>query len=291
MRHSLLVVVLIASALASSSLCLLAQQPILIANDPAHDYHPKWSPDGQSILFTSKREGRISIWIVDFPDGEPVEISTGLDGDHHISWSPDGREIVFDARLESGPLTVWIIDAGGGEPRRVAGIGTGCGHHCWSPDGRSIAFVSSTHPYSHIWMVSLETGRATQLTFGPHEEHHPIWTPDGRQILFASDRNGDYDIWSVDVASRQLTCLYEAPGRQDIAMPSPDGERIAFVDMNVPGRAIRVLDRVTGAAPIWKQGNQVSWPCWSPDGAWIAYVAGTLSNLNIWVDAAPDEMP
>ena len=287
MRRQLLTIAFVTATLIAMTATSLAQEPIPFADHPAHDYHPKWSPDGQSILFTSQRGGRISIWCQDFPEGGPIEIATGLEGDHHISWSPNGREIVFDARLESGPLTLWIIDTHGGQPKRVEGVGTGTGHPCWSPDGRSIAFAAAAHPYSHIWMVSLETHQATQLTFGPHEEHHPIWTPDGKEILFASDRNGDYDIWSVDVASKQLTCLYEAPGRQDLATPSPDGSLIAFVDMNMPGRAIRILNCATGEAPIWKQGSQVSWPSWSPDGTWIAYVAANGSNLDIWVDAAP----
>jgi tricorn protease len=33
----------------------------------AMDYHPRWSPDGSEIAFTSDRSGNLDIWIMPAP--------------------------------------------------------------------------------------------------------------------------------------------------------------------------------------------------------------------------------
>ena len=270
MRCEPVVVVFLAGALVSFAADAQGQEAVRLTSHPAYDYHPKWSPDGERILFTSQRDGRTSIWEIGWPEGDPVEKKTGLDGDHHISWSPDGTRIAFDARSSNGRLTLWTIDAAGGDPRPIPGVGTSCAHPSWSPDGRAIAYTAFTATGSSIFVVSLETGVATRLTNGGADDHHPIWTHDARKLLFASDRNGDYDLWSIDLATKKLTCLYQAPGRQDLASPAPGGDRIAFVDMSADERSILILSMATGRAVSWKQGPGLSWPCWSPDGKLIA---------------------
>ena len=41
------------------------QRPI--ANHPAKDFLPRWSPDGKKILFHSDREGNDEIYVMDAP--------------------------------------------------------------------------------------------------------------------------------------------------------------------------------------------------------------------------------
>jgi TolB protein len=58
---------------------------------------PRWSPDGQTILFRSEVDpsGASSIWSVSASGGTPVQ-RTGESLESSPAWSPDGSQIVFE---------------------------------------------------------------------------------------------------------------------------------------------------------------------------------------------------
>ena len=59
------------------------------------DTHPRWSPDGKRILFTSTRSGSQQLWLVDLDGGEAQQITTVSTGADTGLWSPDGKSIAF----------------------------------------------------------------------------------------------------------------------------------------------------------------------------------------------------
>ena len=67
--HNVAVRRFLAAVAAGAFIGLAGAQDLQLTTDPAPDYHPKWSPDGQSILFTSQRGGHIGIWQVDLAGG------------------------------------------------------------------------------------------------------------------------------------------------------------------------------------------------------------------------------
>lgn len=60
-----------------------------------------------------------------------------------------------------------------------------------SPDGGKVAFSAR----GWIWLLDLESGRATRVTDGPHMDFRPAWSPDGRSIAFV--RDDTRDTWIV----------------------------------------------------------------------------------------------
>ncbi len=59
------------------------------------DTHPRWSPDGKSILFSSTRAGSQQLWIVGLDGGEAQQITTISTGADNGLWSRDGNHIGF----------------------------------------------------------------------------------------------------------------------------------------------------------------------------------------------------
>ncbi len=59
------------------------------------DRHPRFSPDGRSILFESNRLGDNQLWIIDLAGGEARQLTTIATEASTGIFSPDGKQIAF----------------------------------------------------------------------------------------------------------------------------------------------------------------------------------------------------
>src|SRR3989338_350437 len=80
--------------------------------DGIYDLLPDVSPDGQSIVFSSNRNGNFDIWLFDIKSGalRPLTIYEGLDTSP--AFSPDGKKIVFTSTRGEGKQ-IWLMDSAG----------------------------------------------------------------------------------------------------------------------------------------------------------------------------------
>ncbi|MEO7962577.1 MAG: amidohydrolase, partial [Gemmatimonadaceae bacterium] len=74
---------------------------------PALNFHPAISPDGQSIAFTSDRNGQLNIWVMDADGGHP-RLVHGDSATRYLqpAWARDGKSIVA-VRLFRSPGRSW----------------------------------------------------------------------------------------------------------------------------------------------------------------------------------------
>jgi TolB protein len=65
----------------------------------SHDNFPVWSPKGDLIAFTSKREDNYDLYTIK-PDGTGLtRITTDPGNDAHSVWSPDGKWLAFSSGI------------------------------------------------------------------------------------------------------------------------------------------------------------------------------------------------
>jgi dipeptidyl aminopeptidase/acylaminoacyl peptidase len=83
----------------SSSLWLASTddkgEPHQLTNTTKKDRHPRWSPDGKSVLFESNRSGDNQLWIIDLAGGEARQLTAISNEASNGIWSRDGKHIAF----------------------------------------------------------------------------------------------------------------------------------------------------------------------------------------------------
>jgi len=85
---------------------------LLLSN--ASDIHPRWSPDGSRLAFSSNRSGRYEIWTVAADGSNPRQVTDGPGDKTWPAWSPDGARILF-SHTQGGRAGLSLVSLGSGE--------------------------------------------------------------------------------------------------------------------------------------------------------------------------------
>nr|WP_223244682.1 S41 family peptidase [Streptomyces sp. CBMA156] len=229
---------------------------------PVH--HPRFSPDGRHLAFTSTRDGAPEVHVVPV-DGGPSRRLTHW-GSHQtrvLGWTADGRPIAATSAGEGSLRRTWAhaVPLDGGEPQRlpygpVGGI-------AFEPGGDGV-LLSTVNGRDPAWWKRYRGGRAGRLWLGRrefarvHEEldgqlDSPIWVagparPDGGhggRIAFLSDHEGVGELWSSLPDGTDLRRHTADPDGFYARGATSDGTRVVF------HRAgdLWLLDDLEGAEP------------------------------------------
>ena len=66
-----------------------------------------------------------------------------------------------------------------------------------SPDGQSLALEVNRILQSDIWILNLNRGTKTRLTFSHQANGNPIWSPNGKGITYCSNREGSWEVYTT----------------------------------------------------------------------------------------------
>jgi dipeptidyl aminopeptidase/acylaminoacyl peptidase len=213
-------------------------EPLPMTAEGVTSGHPRWSPDGKYLAFTSSRNGgKSQIWLLNRLGGEAVKLTDVTQGVNDFEWSPESSRLVLviqdpkpdeaeaekdkDKPAPAKPKTQppYVIDR--------------------------LQFKEDTVGYldnrrTHLYVFNVEKKSVTQITSGNFDDAQPAWSPDGKQLAFTSNRT----------------------------LPDPDASR----DTNIWVVAADNTDKGAHLTQITTNPGADSQPAWSPDGKWIAYV-------------------
>jgi TolB protein len=152
-----------------------------LTNNAAGDYGPRFSPNGQKILFTSFRDdasgGEIHVMNADGSGSTRLTNDPGKQ-DAIGRWSPSGATIIW--RKDFGGCSsadLWTMNADGSSPATLL-CGTGHdGEGTYSPDGTKVAFNTHRDGNGEIYVMNADTTSQTRLTFDPGQDSDIDWGP------------------------------------------------------------------------------------------------------------------
>jgi tricorn protease len=162
---------------------------------------PAWSPDGKSIAYLSDESGEYELHVRDARgEGAVKKFALGRAPSFYYAprWSPDSTKIAYTDKqlnlwyidLSTGQNTLVDTDTVDNEVRTLDPV--------WSPDGRWLAYTKHLESFFHaVFLYSLETGKARQLTGGQSDARFPAFDRSGKYLYYtASTDIGPAAAWN-----------------------------------------------------------------------------------------------
>ncbi|WP_443089949.1 Tol-Pal system beta propeller repeat protein TolB [Yoonia sp.] len=179
-------------------------------------FSPRFSRDGQSVIYSLSNGGNTDIYRTDLNTGQHSRLTSAPSIETAPSLSPDGSQIVFESD-RSGSQQLYIMSANGGEARRIS-FGPGrYGTPVWSPRGDLVAFTKQNAGRFHIGVMRTD-GSEERLLTSSFLDEGPTWSPNGRVIMFSRETQGaagSTSLYSVDISGRNLRAVPLQSGASD----------------------------------------------------------------------------
>ena len=215
----------------------------------AWEVQPRFSPDGEKILFTSDHGGGDNIWTMDV-DGKNAKQITKEKFRllNNASWAPDGQYIVARKHFTSG---------------RSLGAG-------------------------ELWMYHITGGSGLQLTKRKNDQqdvNEPVVSPDGRYIYYSEDMypggyfqyNKDpnsqiYVVKRYDTEKGTTKVIIRGPGGAFRPQLSNDGKKLAFIKRVRTKTVLYMHDLETGEEfPLFDKLSKDQQEAWAIFGVYPGF--------------------
>lgn len=233
--------------------------PKQLTDSSKGDHHPRWSPDGKSILFESNRSGSSQLWLLDLGGFVPRRLTDIGTGASSAIWSRDGKQIAFVSAVwpeysdkpfaESDALNRKRMEEMEKNPVK-ARVATKLFFRHWDEyveDKRQHLFVMASRERER-----LEFGEPRDVTPGDRDAYPTSTTfssgedftfsPDGKYLVFTGVPLRDeawstnYDIYKVSVEGGKIENLTKDNLAADSGPQfSPDGKWLAYRAQKKPG--------------------------------------------------------
>jgi dipeptidyl aminopeptidase/acylaminoacyl peptidase len=157
------------------------------------DLTPRWSPNGDQLIFSSRRE------------------SVRTNSDLFVVPAAGGESTRLDTRAE---VPGESLDAR------------------WSPDGTRISFTTDTRGRIEVATATYRDGalgRIERMTESIHDEYGAVWRPDSRALVYLHDEDGAVSIRRVFTISHADHAVADVPGMHASPSVGPDNDTTAFL--------------------------------------------------------------
>ncbi len=270
------------------------------------DRHPRWSPDGKSILFESSRSGENQLWVIDLSGGEARQLTTISTEASTGIWSPDGKSIAFVSAVFPEFSEKPYAESNAANKKRAEEIAKN------PVKARTFTRLFYRHWDSwvedkrqHLFVMPAAGGEPRDITPGDRDAYPTsstfslgddfTFSPDNKFLVYTAPPARDeawstnYDIWRVPVAGGTPENLTAAnPAADSYPRFSPDGKQLAYRAQKVPGFEADqwelMVGSAGGAAKSVTDGFDASVDqfLWAADGAGFFFLADQRALTSIF---------
>lgn len=223
----------------------------------ASNYYPVFTPDGESLLFSSNRNGAFDLYLLNFSEKQLFQLTTNVGNVISPDYSPDGRQIVFANRVGEGTTSIWMVNADGLNPRLVYTGNNSIVAVAWSPNGEKIAYAMSLGvPQEYeIFTMDINGKNHVRVSEGLMGIGGSIdWSPDSLNLLIHAGPYDDKNIFRLDVNTLKFSQLTDG-GNNAGAVYSPDGRYIVFNSLRNDDQADLYIMRSDGTNEVQLTNN------------------------------------
>ena len=166
-----------------------------ITKGMAYDVHPRYSPDGRSLVYVSDKSGSDNIWTLDLTTKEEKQITK--EKKHNFfsaEWTPDGDYIVGGKGRRNIKLHIYHKDGGAGsqlfgEPKSIKAIDPAFG-----ADGKLLYFsqrngswnYNARLPQYQIGTYDMEDGDRAVISSRYGSAFTPTLSADGKWLVYGT---------------------------------------------------------------------------------------------------------
>jgi Tol biopolymer transport system component len=247
------------------------------------DHWPRWSADGERIVFFSTRapdgsdNADAEIYVMNADGSGQTALTDNAVEDQVPTWTREGQ-IVWSQRSGPGQWDLWVMNSDGSGKEQLTSFS---GLELWptvAPSGHRIAFTGNqAGGLLHIFSMRSDGSDVRQLTFGTLEDWAPSWSPTGNDIVFTRESPApstsagvDEDLFIVHADGSNLRRITSDPNRVEIfPVWSPSGKALlypAITDWFGPNWDTRltVYDLKSGVETTVGEPNIGGAPSWQP---------------------------
>ncbi len=226
-----------------------------------------FSPDGTSLVFAAKSNGKESLFFYDLLRHK-VYKKKRFDFYNILSpsWSPDGKKIAFSA-LQGSERDIFVYYPEKDKLERLMKDRFDDINPSWFPESDRILFTSDRpHP------------RTPEYDGSGHQ-----YVDKGAYKPGDFDY-GSYNLASIELATRKITPVDVGDGPISMATVSPDGTKIAFISgrNGIDNIYIAYTDS-DKVYPVTDILSGVTYVSWAPDGQKLAFGAFNEGAFDVFI--------
>ena len=161
----------------------------------AFDTHPRYSPDGEKLLFTSDRSGSENLWYIDFKNKDTIQLTKDNDQNFpSAAWTPDGDYVVYAKGRMNVQLYLIHKNSGSGVQLIDAPSTLKTIDPAVSADGRYIYYSQRTGPWNYnaklpqyqVGVYDRENSKTNAITSRYGSAFTPVLSKDGKWLVYGS---------------------------------------------------------------------------------------------------------
>ena len=163
-----------------------------------------------------------------------------------------------------------------------------------SPDGKKLALLAGD-PFWRLWILDLERGGRTRVTYSDGTPAQPNWSADGKMLVYTAS-NGAGQLFDIRIKPTNGSGSEQTvKSGHSYYFPSwsPDGKFLAYLQSDGPGgESLWAMPQSGDGKPILvvqppsPQYNIVNYRI-SPDGKWVAYESDETGRMEVYVAPFP----